>query len=67
MAIGSITVDIRYRPFWIRILRFPFVWRRHFLVFRRDRTGIFWSLYGAWYLAGISLHMPKKNGSTTKA
>ena len=56
MEAGSMTVTVELvkRPAWQRVLRFPFVCRKHYLVFRRT-DGRIVSLYGAWLMAGLTV------------
>lgn len=57
MAATTMTIkfEIKVRPWWQRLIMFPWVWRGHYMTLRRHGNGVWLSMYGSWILAGVIL------------
>jgi hypothetical protein len=55
MADSWVSLVLKRRPLWQRVLRFPFTCRRNYKIMRSHQTSRIVALYGAWLLAGLTL------------
>jgi hypothetical protein len=56
---STLTLTFSQRPLWQRVLRFPFVGYRHYVILRQTNGRIV-SAYGAWLLAGVVVRPGKR-------
>lgn len=58
--VGSLVVELRFRPLWQRIARLPFTFWRHYRILRdpyryEQKQGRIICAYAAWIMSGLTV------------